>query len=257
MNYSMFSETLKQYSGSGLLFLLFLISVLFLGFKTSKTTEKKITVWYSLFVLAVFFCPVWLIYDRIRDDSGILYRILWLIPMSIIICYALIQAVFLIPKKYRVFGFSAAVLLIMLSGKYVYSNPFFSKAENQYHVPETVVKICDELRVEGREVRVCMPLEFIQYTRQYSPYIVLTYGRDVLLYDDGDSSSDVHVLFREEVYNAYEIAAELKRTSTPYFVVQKDISFTESMGNYGFYYYDTIDDYDIYLDSEAYLGLVF
>lgn len=161
----------------------------------------------------------------------------------------------MLPKKFRTVGFGIAVLLIILSGKYVYSNPFFSKAENKYHVPETVVKICDELMVEGREVRVCMPLEFIQYTRQYSPYIVLTYGRDVLLYDVGDPASNVNVLFREEVYNAGDIAAELRRTSTPYLVVQKDIPFTESMGNYGFFYYDTIDDYDIYLDCEAYLGL--
>lgn len=255
MNYSMFFETLKQYSGSGLLFVLFLLSILFLGFKTAKTPEKKITVWYPIFVLLIFFCPIWLIYDKIRDDSGILYRILWLVPMSIVVCYGLVQAVFMLPKKFRTVGFGIAVLLIILSGKYVYSNPFFSKAENKYHVPETVVKICDELMVEGREVRVCMPLEFIQYTRQYSPYIVLTYGRDVLLYDVGDPASNVNVLFREEVYNAGDIAAELRRTSTPYLVVQKDIPFTESMGNYGFFYYDTIDDYDIYLDCEAYLGL--
>lgn len=255
MNYFMFSETLRQYSGSGLLFVLFLFSVLFLGVKHSKSPEKTIAVWYPLFVLAVFFCPVWLIYDKIRDDSGILYRILWLIPMSVVVCYAMIQAVFMLPKKCRTIGYAVAVLLIMLSGKYVYSNNYFSKAENAYHVPQTVVKICDELMVEGREVRVCMPLEFIQYTRQYTPYIILTYGRDVLLYDTGDSSTNVNELFREEVYNSHDIAAELKRTDTPYFVVKKDITFTESLGNYGFYYYDSIDDYDIYLDCEAYLGL--
>lgn len=255
MNYSMFSETLKQYSGSGLLFVLFLFSVLFLGLKNAKTPEKKMTVWYPVFVLLLFFSPIWLIYDKLRDDSGILYRILWMIPVVIVVCYALVQAVFMLPKKFRAMGFGAAILLIMLSGKYVYANPFFSKAENKYHVPETIVKICDELMVEGREVKVCMPLEFVQYTRQYSPYIVLTYGRDALLYDSGDTSSNVYVYFREEVYNACDIATELKRTKTPYFVVKKDIPFTESMGNYGFFYYDTIDDYDIYLDCDAYLGL--
>ncbi len=255
MNYSMFFETIKQYSGSGLLFVLFLLSILFLGLKTAKTPEKKITVWYPVFVLLIFFCPVWMIYDRIRDDSAILYRILWLIPMSVVVCYGLVQAVFMLPKRFRTVGFGMAVLLIMLSGKYVYSNPFFSKAENEYHVPETVVKICDELRLEGREVAVCMPLEFIQYTRQYSPYIVLTYGRNVLLYDGGAEAGGVNALLGEDIYNACEIATELRKSSTPYFVVKKDIPFTESMGNYGFYYYDTIDDYDIYLDCEAYLGL--
>lgn len=255
MNYSMFFEILKQYSESGLFFVLFLFAILFLGLKMVKAPEKKMVVWYPIFVLVVFFCPLWLVYDKMRDDSGILYRILWMVPMSIIVCYGLIMAVFMLPEKCRIVGFGAALLLIILSGKYVYANPFFSKAENEYHVPETVVKICDELMVEGREVRVCMPLEFIQYARQYSPYIVLTYGRDVLLYDYGDSSSNMTDFFRDEVYNAYDIATELKRTSTPYFVVRKDVLFTESMGNYGYYYYDTIDDYDIYLDSEAYLGL--
>lgn len=255
MNYSMFSETLKQYSGSGLLFVLFLLSILFLGIKAVKSPEKNMAVWYPLFILAVFFCPLWIIYDKLRDDSGILYRIMWMIPMSIVVCYALVQALSMLPQKFKAVGFGAAVLLIMVCGKYVYSNPNFTKAENEYHVPETVVKICDELKVEGREVRVCMPIEFIQYTRQYSPYICLTFGRDVLLRDTGDEFSYIHVFFREEVYNAYDIATELKRTYTPYFVVHKDIPFTESLGNYGFYYYDTIDDYDIYLDCDAYLGL--
>lgn len=255
MKYSMFFETLKQYSGSGLLFVLFLFSVLFLGVKTVKSPEKKMTVWYPVFVIILFFCPVWLIYDKIRDDSGILYRILWLVPMSVIVCYGLVQAVYMLPKRCRAVGFGIVILLIMISGKYVYKNPFFSKAENSYHVPDVVVEICDELRIEGREVRVCMPLELVQYTRQYSPYIVLTYGRDVLLYDTGDEFTNVTDYFMEDVYNACDIATELKRTGTPYFVVRKDVPFTESLGNYGYYYYDTIDDYDIYLDCEAYLGL--
>ena len=56
-------------------------------------------------------------------------------------------------------------VLVMLSGSFIYSNEFFNRAENLYHVPQSVVDICDAIEVEGREVMAVFPAELLQYVR--------------------------------------------------------------------------------------------
>lgn len=93
--------------------------------------------------------------------------------MTVIIAYA--GVLFYGKKKGRARILTAAVLaiLIMVSGNYVYDDVFFREAENQYHVPETVVDICDAIRVEGREVLALFPADMVQYVRQYDPTICM------------------------------------------------------------------------------------
>lgn len=251
-------ETFQHFSGSGLLSVLFLASVVFLGFKLNKGPNKTMFVWFSIFSLAVFFCPLWLIFMNLREDGEILYRILWLIPMGAVVAYAFIEIIFMLPKKYRTCSFAVAALLIMLCGKYVYSNVQFHKAENKYHIPQNVVDICDEIVIKGREVRACFPTEMVQYVRQYTSFICQPHSRDNILWGSAyDEYSTIGALIDKEIYDTEAIAKELRRSNTQYFIVNSNQEFTESIVNYDFALVTNIDGYDVYLDNEAYLGLDF
>ena len=247
-------DNLRGFSGSGFLFILLLASVLFLGFRLKKSAEKTATAWYPLYVLLIFFCPLWIIYLNRAEDGEILYRVLWMIPFAVIICFALVEAVFMMPEKYRVVSFLAAVAVIMISGKYIYSNPYFTKADNQYHVPQEVVDICDDIKVEGREVRACFPIEHIQYVRQYSPYVCLAYGRSVLLGGVYNDYSNVESYLNDETIDTKGFVAELRRIGTPYLVLARERKMTEQLESYGYNYVKSYGDYNLYLDETAYLG---
>lgn len=248
-------DNLQGFSGSGFLFTLLLASIVFLGFKLKKGTLKTVTVAYPVYVLIVFFCPVWIIYMKRATDGEILYRIMWLIPFAVIICYAVIEAVFMMPEKYRALSFAGAVLLIMLSGKYLFSNPHFSKAENSYHIPQVVVDICDDVKVEGREIRVCFPIEHIQYVRQYSPHIALSYGRTVLFGDGYNDYNYVDFYMNQEVIDTEAFAEELRRSSTAYVVLAKEREMTEDIQKYDYSLVKSYGDYNLYYDNQAYIGL--
>lgn len=249
MDFSFYSTTLSDFTGSGLNFTLLLVGLLYLGIRLKRSEEKTLMFFFPLYVLAVFFCPVWVLYNMLREDGVILYRLLWMIPAGVIVCYVLVEVIALLPAKRRGLAFAGAILLLMLSGKYVYSNSQFSKAENLYHVPDALVKICDELRYPGREVRVCMPMEFMQYSRQYSPYICLTYGRYVLLYNTGDTATNIDKLLSEDIISAKDVSNELRWTDTPYIVLSGKENFDESITIYGFEFYKSIGGYNIYFDS--------
>jgi len=146
------------------------------------------------------------------------------------------------------------VLIIMISGKYIYSNPHFSKAENSYHVPQDVVDICDDIRIEGREIRACFPIERIQYVRQYSPYVCLAYGRTVLLGDGFNEYTNVENYLGDEVLNTEALINELRHYDNHYLILTKDRKMTESPDTYGYRFVKTYGDYNLYLDENAYLG---
>lgn len=250
MDFTFYADNLISFSGKGFLFLLLLIGCLFLGIKLKASVNKTLLVWFPVFVMCIYFCPMWIIYKNLRDDVEILYRILWLIPMGLTVSYAMVEAIFMLPQKARFVSFCAAVLLIISGGTYVYSNPQFSKAENIYHIPSEIVKICDELKIPGREVRVCFPIEMVQYVRQYSPYICQPYGRDTLLWgSDYDAYSTIGAILDEEVVNTEDLANELRRSDTPYFVVAKDTELSEDICDYDFSLSFTVGDYLIYKDD--------
>ncbi len=247
-------DNLRDFSGSGFLFILLLVSIVFLGFRLKRGTVKTLTVYLPIFVLAIFFCPLWNIYTKNAEDGEILYRLLWMIPFAVVVCSALVEAVHMLPERYRAVSFATAVLIIMISGKYIYANPHFSKAENSYHVPQDVVDICDDIRIEGREIRACFPIERIQYVRQYSPYVCLAYGRTVLLGNGYNDYSQVEEFLDDEVIDTEGLTAELRRVDTPYLILKHDTDMTEKPDKYGFNFVKSYGEYDLYLDENAYLG---
>lgn len=256
MDLTFFTDNLISFSGKGFLFLLLLTGCLFLGLKLKSGANRTLLVWFPVFVMCIYFCPMWIIYKNLRDDVEILYRILWLIPMGLTVAYAMVEAVFMMPEKTRALSFLMAVLLIISGGTYIYSNSQFSKAENIYHIPDEIVKICDELEIDGREVRVCFPIEMVQYVRQYSPYICQPYGRGTLLLGSNyDDYSTMGAILDEDVVNTKDLAEELRRSDTPYFVVAKDTALTESITDYDFSLCFTVGDYLVYKDDYADLSI--
>ena len=256
MNYSVILDNLKQFSGSGTYFTLLLICLLYFLFSL-KGEKRNALLYFPVAVLLVYFCPAWCIYINIRDDGDILYRILWLIPFGVIICFTLIELIYKLPEKTRGFSFAAAVLIIMASGSYVYSNPIVSKAENAYHMPKQVVEICDEIIVEGREVACCFPPEFIQYVRQYTPYVCQPLGRDFQLYglDESPEYEGIKSLYYDEVVDVDIVAPTLKDFNIQYLVLSQDKKIKGSLADYHFYYAFSVDGYDVYLDNDKYIGI--
>lgn len=247
-------ESFVEFQGTGLIVTLFLASLLFICYGSKEQFFKDIFVKYSLFVLIIFFLPIWYVYIYFKSDYEILYRILWLLPIGIVVCYTLVELVYKIPEKFRTAAFIVAVVMIVICGDYVYSVEYFSKAENEYHVPDVVIDICKEVEVEGKEISIAVPDELLSYVRQYSATVFMPYGRDTIM-GLNPGISYLQVLLNEEVINTPEMVHELRDSWTPYLIVRSDAKFTESLAEYGLVYVTSFDNYDMYLDSDTNIGL--
>ena len=234
----------EGFNGSGFVFVLALISIGFISVSDCDKSVKLLFVKYPAYVLLIFFCPIWWIYVSHMADYEILYRILWLIPLGGVCAFGMVKLVSGLKGFGKRVAFLFCLVVIVASGRYIYANPIYSKAENQYHIPEAVVEICDEISVPGIEVSACFPDEMLNYVRQYTPYICMPYGRDVLF-----TKLERVSLLRNELNSACPsaslVAEYLKNENCRYLVVRHDKVFDEALDGY-LRYVTTIKDYDIY-----------
>lgn len=73
----------------------------------------------------VFLSLFKLVMDKV-EEAGTYYRILWILPMTVMIAYAGVK---LIGKHTRI-GIIVMILLLALGGEYLYKNINITKAQN-------------------------------------------------------------------------------------------------------------------------------
>lgn len=243
-------DTFYKYMGTGIVVAWFLTAWIYLFLKEEKKQNRILFVYMPLVVLLFFFNPLFYgIFGNLTEEA-IYFRFLWLLPITVVIAYTMVVMMFrLVGKKRAVFGV-VCVLMIMLSGKLVYTNPLFEKAQNPYHVPQEVVEICDMIKVDGREVMAAFPQEFLLYVRQYSPYVCMPYGRDAMKYHDA-----FFALMEKEEIDVKKLAKEAKARGCHYVIISEEKEMMGSMLDYEYEIFGQVGEYIIYCDTSIYRGL--
>lgn len=212
----------KEYSGAGYLVLLYLLSLIYLWIQEEDSTVRSILIYGSGVLQLLFFIPLFF-YGYEMLDSGTYYRILWLLPMTVLTAYCGVRLAARFPKV----GLGAVVVLIVLGGNYVYSNQYITKAENLYHIPQEIIDVCDMILPEEGEERIfaVFPDEFIHYVRQYSGEIQMPYGREMLVeaweMTWAGARHPLFLLMNEEVIDARELEEMCTEYGCHYLVLEK------------------------------------
>ncbi len=244
----------EGYIGTGMIAGLFLVAVIYLFVVEKNKNIRIIFLYMPVIILLLYFCPFFaaIVYSFAGEE--IYYRILWLVPIVPVLAYAAVRIIMTCNGKKRITAGLAIGGIILLSGSLVYESPYFSRAENVYHVPNTVVEICEAIEVEGREVKAAFPGEFLQYVRQYSPYVHMPYGREMTIvrwnfYDA------LYSLLQAEVLDVEEIAKIARERDCHYIIFSNTKQLQGSFGDYGYEFFDEIGGYIIYVDTTINKGV--
>ena len=246
----MWSEAIalfREYMGTGLIVMWFLIAMIYLWINEKRKHIRILFLYAPTVLLILFFNPLFaeLVYGLAGNE--IYYRILWLLPITMVIAYAAVHIYGNLSEKRKGLYALCVAAMIMVSGSYIYSNPFFDKAEHIYHVPDEVVEICDAITVPGREVMAIFPLELLQYVRQYSPTTRMPYGREVIVETWG---------YTEDIYDAVEAEAVDLEVLVPlsrergchYVVLRADKEVIGELKDYDWTVFMEVGDYVVYRD---------
>lgn len=168
----------RAYCGSGFYPFLFLAAFFYLLVTEKDKKIRMVLLDASAVITVLFFLPFFKTIMNLLGEGETYYRILWLLPMTVVIAYAGVR---LIGRHHRT-GFAALALLLVLTGQYVYKSQFITRAQNRYHIPNAVIAICNEIMPAEDEERIwaVFPEELIYYVRQYSSEIQMPYGREMI-----------------------------------------------------------------------------
>lgn len=252
--WNMIVEMWKDYAGTGMILGLFLVAVIYLLLTEKRKDIKILFVYVPILVIFLFLCPIMakIIYNFAGDE--IYYRILWLLPMVPAISYSAVKVIHSQKGRTRYYAASGLAIIIILSGDYVYDNIYYSKAENSYHVPRTVVEICDAIVVEGREVMAVFPVEMLQYVRQYAPTVCMPYGRELTV----ERWQNVNILYdaiAAEPAEAGMISERAKGFGCHFVIFSGDKAIAGNLEDYGYRVFKEVGGYIVYEDTTVYRGL--
>lgn len=248
--YGIFMECLvifKLYTGLKLLLALTLLSWIYLLITEKDKRVRIILVYAPVIIAALFLFPVSRkVFVAAGLDGETYYRILWTIPMGVITAYGACRLF----ARHRRIGLIISSALIVLCGSYVYKSNYISKAENLYHIPDTVIKICDRIKPENPDARVSavMPPELIHFVRQYDAAINMPYGREMLV-DRWEYYNAVYeAMEKPEVVNMKELLEATRADYCQYLVMAEGKKTDKDPLECGLRLVDEIDGYRIYED---------
>lgn len=242
-------EHFKDYIGTGLVFVYYIASVIRMLITEKRREYRILFIYMPAVVLALFFCPPIAKLMQTYADEDTYYRILWILPMTVTIAYTITDLFAKARGKVRIVILALAVVMIVTGGKLIYTDTEYSVAENEYHMPNAVVEICDEIAIPGREIMVAFPTEMLVYVRQYTPLIVMPYGYEELKYVKHFET--LHEQIEMDEPDAEILFTEAKNRSCHYIVIAESKKIKGSPEDYGFYDYAHIDGYVIYRSLTA------
>ena len=252
--WSMATELFSKYAGAGFIMAWFVICAVYLFVQEKDKGKRVLFLYVPIILVLLFFNPLFIrvIYGVIGEE--IYYRVLWLLPVAIVIAYTIIKIYCRLRgrKAYAFLGLAA--ILVVISGSCIYFNPAFERAENIYHVPPEVVEICDAIEVEGREVMAVFPSEMIIYIRQYSARVCMPYGREMLVERWG-LGNDLYDAMEDDVLDVEEISRLAKESQCHYVIINADKQLDGRFEDYDYIEIAKAGQYIVYQDMTVYIGL--
>jgi len=236
-------EIFKSYNGTGYYCILFIASLLYLWFCEEDKHIKAILVIIPSVIQVLFFIPyIYLLYNRL--DEGTYYRILWLLPMTLVIAYAGVKVI----GTHTRLGVVTLAVILILSGTCVYTSAGVRKAENAYKLPEEVITICDMIRPEEGKERVwaVFPPMLVHYVRQYTTDIQLAYGRDSMVESWKRLYNPLYELYMSSEIPADELTQYSNEYLCNYVIIDKEKGVTGSLEDYNMTLVGETTNYEVY-----------
>mgnify|MGYP003290904102 CR=1 FL=1 len=241
-------EIFQGFTGSGYLTILYLLTLLYLWTAEKNPVFRTIFVYGASIIQLLFFMPLFF-YGYQLLDEGTYYRILWVLPMSITIAYAAVR----ILGRYPVGSIAIGIVLIGISGKYVYSNPYISWAENAYHIPQEVIEVCEIIMPGEEEERVTgvFPDDLIHFVRQYSSRIQMAYGRDYLAPDWIYGDHPLRKVMNQEEIRISELVRLATEQKCQYIILEKNKKLIGNFERLKVFRIGETTNYDIYRNYQV------
>ena len=238
-------QTFRNYMGTGSFLILFLLALIYLFLFESRKPRRILFIYLPILVLLLFFNPLFVRLYVSLDGEETYFRVCWLLPYLIVLPYTAVLIAERQGGKKTALAIATAAVLFVVSGKPVYSNPLYSYAENIYHVPDSVVHICDAIKLPGVEVKAVFPEELLLYVRQYSAVVCMPYGRDIFL----GTADEIYDIIESDEIDLERLLKLTRQSGCHYIVLRENAEFVNEHFLQELEVFFETDGYIVYRDN--------
>ncbi len=167
--------------GFSTLFVVALVAILFLE---KEKLRGHIVLWYTGLALVFIYNPITLLVCRqfMEESTFDQYyqRFYSLIPVVAVIAYGLVLIIKRFTGVKKLIATLVALGLIAVTGNLVYSQDWFTRAENRQKVPQDVITVHDLFAEDSSErIRIMAPQDIAVYLRQIDSRFSMPYVRSL------------------------------------------------------------------------------
>lgn len=240
-------EAYTRALGTGLYLGMFILAIIFIVLELKKEEKSRIKIVfgiYSIIILLLNFNPLFANIS-IRVIGGEVYwRVYWLLPIGFVLAYVFTELIYKMPSKLKkVLASVLIAFVIIIGGKWVYTEENFEKVGNFYKVPDAVLGVILHVSADDEDYKqLAGPIDFEIYTRQVDGTIILSEGRSFSgVYSE---NSIVTHIFNNDYANIYKKAMEI---GCNYVVLDNSTKRTDDdLTNYGFINFYQNDTFTVY-----------
>ena len=250
---ALWGEFVKFTGGrAGLVHLLLFAAALVCCFFLGKEERHRLF-WPSVLVGIFFFNPVFYKYVGTRFLSGVYWRLLWMLPWTFVIAYAVVRMADRLGKQaLRIVVVAVACVCIFVTGKPVLSAETYGERSNVYELPQAAVEIADlvQSRLVDWQETLIVPNELLCSVRQYSAAACLLYGRNAegFISNIGEEEQQVYEEMSSEHPDVARVTEIAKNKNCRYIVFNTSFhQIPEDLTEYGYEKIAVIEDvYAVY-----------
>lgn len=241
-NIEIIKNTFLEYKGTGMYIVLFCIAILYIFLKEKNKNNKAFFVYFPIAILLITLNPLFnKIISPIFKESTY-WRVYWMIPLIIEIAYA--SVLFINEQKEKnekIISIIGIITLIVISGKYTYTEENFFKTGNLYKLPDESVRIAQIIGSNESDYKKALVSEsIVAYIRQIDANIELAYKREPQGYEN---NKFVLAMLQGDSQQIAKLAIE---NDCNYVVLKKAIPLTLDMSYFNFSVLDMTENYIIY-----------
>lgn len=244
-------DSYHNFNMTGSYFSLFFIAVLFI-YMNKRKEERELFVYPTLTCLAIIIMPITAKVIERCIGSDVYWRVWWLFPIMVVLSYTGVKIV--MNQKNRREQWVVLVslcVIIMVSGKSIYSSETMKRPDNIFKLPNDVMGISALIKEdsEDEEVRIIISNELVEYIRLYNPRIKLLYGREQLRGNEGSELQNIVYEQMSSLEPDMEILAACAREGEcRYIVLLSSVGDINELADRGFDVLGNAGAYTVYLD---------
>lgn len=243
----------QSFNGTGFYHVLYLIGLLWvIRDRKIEKQWKYLFAGYTILFLFLYYFPVTAKIILTLIGTDVYWRMFWILPITVLL--AMTAAQFVDGEKKstwkRLGCIAAATAVLVMSGRNLYLNGGFIKAENSQKIMEETVMVCQVMKKyqeSKEEIRAAVPDEILYEIRQFDASILLPYGRWPHEYPEKQELMDA---MHAQPVQPHVLAEELRKSECNYLVYPAADGLMEAMEEEGFTFLEAVGNYQIYKDMK-------